>query len=559
MSIIYPSGLYSSTGDHSSNLFDTLVPSIASRSFLGTMPVSGTLTFNGLVTENATALGGIVYASPNATFYNRILIEPAKIDLGNMLSNQIRTIKVWNGFFVNKNLSSVIGTGTTNMTLTGGPATPYNFRALEELTYTLTVSSEGPAAIDALYTWRVDGIGYTAEITGRRTIVFAFPIDFERDLVETLEWKTEIITSQDGSEQRRALRTKPRRSIGYYLSLVGFDQQLYQNSLLGWQNRVFALPVWTDKRVTTSAMVAGATTIPVNPANYSFVVGDSVILYADAQTFEVGEIASLTTTINLKNATSIAWPTGTKVYPLIQAKGATQIPVTRYTDTVLTSNVNLITSPSVTDPYIPVVEAPSTYDGLEVITVQPNWINNIDNSFEYQFDTVDKQTGGIAWFTSQTYGRILRSYSWLLTTRAEIYAFRGYLGRMNGRQKTCWVPSFTQDFNVIGNVGSSDTSIVVKDNGFRKLIGVQAAYDRIMIKMKNGTIYYRKINSITLAGDAINTQLNLNTNFGVAYAASDFKTIHLLHRCRLATDKVDLLWKANSAVIVSTTFMTVKL
>lgn len=559
MSEIYPSLIYTQSGSHTSNLYDMPLVGFNSLAVLASLPLSGPKTFHGLVDEIGATKNGDIWPGVNYTFYNRILISPNKIDVGNMLSNQVRTITVWNGFFVNKNLSSVTGVNNLGMTLTGGPALPYNFRALEELSYTLTVSTEGPANIDAQYIWRVDSIGYTAEITGRRTIVFAFPINFDKDLTETLEWKTDILVSRDGSEQRRALRTKARRSMGYYLSLNGFEQQLFQNSMLGWQNRVFALPVWTDKRATTSAMAIGATVVPVNPTNYGFVIGDSLILWKDAQTFEVGEILSLSTTITLRNATTTAWPAGTLVFPLMQAKLPNQNPVTRYTDSVMDTDVTFTTNPAVTNPVIPTVAAPSTYDGLEVITVQPNWINNIDTSFEYNFDTVDHQVGAISWFASANFGRILRAYSWLLTTRAEITAFRGYLGRMNGRQKTCWVPSWTDDFKVLNSIGASDTSITVKDNGFRKLIGATTAHDRIMIKMKNGTIYYRRITGVQLAADTINTQLNLNASLGVAYNAADVKIVHMLNRCRLATDKVELKWKANNTVIVSTSFITVKL
>jgi hypothetical protein len=75
--------------------------------------------------------------------------------------------------------------------------------------------------------------------------------------------------------------------------------------------------------------------------------------------------------------------------------------------------------------------------------------------------------------------------------------------------------------------------------------------------MKNGTIYYRRIIAVGEQPLTSNTQLGIDTSFGVTINPNDVFAIHFLDRCRLATDKVDIPWKSNDIITVETTFTSV--
>ena len=85
-------------------------------------------------------------------FYNRIHVTPNPINVGNLLAEDTRFITVWNAFFDQKQLLSVINeTDTSGITLTGPFPEPTEFQELEDRIYTLTVSLNGSPLIDATF------------------------------------------------------------------------------------------------------------------------------------------------------------------------------------------------------------------------------------------------------------------------------------------------------------------------------------------------------------------------------------------------------------------------
>ena len=558
MSVLFPSPLYDVQGPHSVNLYNVPLP-INADANLVSPPMWDTIETHGQIVENMAGSQGTMLNGADFSFYDRIIIEPSVIDVGNVLNDQTPvTISIWNGYRVDKIISTFTHTGDEGIDIINPPDIPYTFRPIETLVYNFSIRLDGPTTIDALYVWNIGGINYSATINGSRIVLFAFPPNFRDDFTESLEWKTEILRSFDGSEQRRALRVTPRRSMAYMVSLLKHDSQVFRNLMWGWQNRTFAIPVWSDRQTLRVSQSANDTVLQVDPTNYSFAAGKLLMLFKDSGDCETGEILSLgTNTITLVRGLQKAWPKGTRVYPVILGHLPDQVQVQPRVSSVIEALVSFDTSPDVVDPYLPDAAAATIYDGLEVITVQPNWINPVDVSNEFIGLKLDFVTGVPRWKTRELIQRLGRQYSWLFQDRVTIRKFREFLRRRRGMAKTFWAPSWTDDFDVISPLAFNATNLEVKENQFRKMVGDNIHRDRIMIRTKDGSTYYRRILSVTPALDSINTTLNLDSSLGKTYVPSDFKTIHMLDRCRLATDKVDMIWKSDKVAQVSTTFMTV--
>lgn len=556
MSVIYPSLLYGAQDPHSTNLYPNAIPNVG-EAVAANQPLYGSLTFHGMVAEPVLSKPASLFNAVNWTFYNRILISPGSIELGNLLTAQTRVEKVWNGFLSPVNLTAFSHTNDDGIAITEPVTLPYVMRPLELLNYNLNISTEGPASISANYVWTIDGVDYAIVVSGRRAIVFPFPPNFRDDFTEVLEWKSDVLRAYDGSEQRRALRTKARRSFEYHYTLFNTDAQLLQNLMYGWQNRVFAMPVWSDGQKMTTDHAIGDTVINIDPTNMSFIEGDTAIIYKDSLTYEVVELQTVGSDLILDRGLENNWPVGSIVYPLIQAHIMPSQAVQRLTDTAAEGVINFITSPDVTDPYTPDAAAPVTYNGIEVVTTQTNWGDTRDNTFDFALGVFDNPVGAIGYVPTESYSRGTISYSWLLDSRQAITDFRSFLARRMGQVKPCWVPSWTDDFTVIADIGSSDTSISVLDNGYLKMFSTNLTRRYIMIRTTNGLTYYRQITGASFAVDGVNISLILNTPLGVAYPKTSIKTIHFLNLCRLATDKIEISWKTDRVTTVNTTFSVV--
>ena len=127
-------------------------------------------------------------------YYDRYIIRPSSIDVGNLLSAQQRNVEVWNGFEGPKLLSQILQTGTDGITLTEPFPAPTTYAGLESRTYTLNISTNGAPVIDAKYTFDFpETTDPVLSVIGKRVVVWPFMPQTRHK--ETLEWLTDVIQS----------------------------------------------------------------------------------------------------------------------------------------------------------------------------------------------------------------------------------------------------------------------------------------------------------------------------------------------------------------------------
>jgi len=401
----------------------------------------------------------------------------------------------------------------------------------------------------------------TYAMFGKTTRVFPFPPNWASPVVETLEWKTDILKSFNGTEQRRALRTRPRRGFEYQMLMHGQTASLFEAYVWGWHNRHWALPVWTDVGKLTSDTIAGQNVLGVDTATLGFRVNDFAILYLTPTIYEVIEIQAMTeNSLTAKKNLSANWPAGSRIYPLILAHLKGSVSTARHTSSAMEAgNVTFETSPDNAYDHIP-EGAPSTmYDGIEVVMVKPNWKAAISNEFTREFSTVDTGVGPIGYFPTETVSRIVKPFSWLLKKRSDIIEFRKLVGRLRGQAKTCWMPSWHDDFKVAGPNTYDQSVLTIEGTWFQQLVGSDTSRDRLVIHLPDGSTVFRRV-----LGGSPNyldgtTQLQLDSSIGTTISRDDNVRVSFLMRCRLASDKVVIPWVTDTVSNPQTTFTTVKL
>jgi hypothetical protein len=528
---------------------ETLGPLVTFGTVQNNLPVSTTPNI-----KSGALAGGFFY-----DYYNRVHIVPKTIDLGNLVNVTQKPFVLWNAHIDAKTLNEVNSNGALGLAVTDFSTMPSDFAPLAEKTYTLTAFTEGPNVINASYQF-VFASGDVAQldITGQRLIVFPFKPNWESAVTETLEWKTNVLKSYDDSEQRRKLRNKPRRGFEYKFLVKNDAAKLLENMLIGWQSRDFAVPVWMDRGQLTDTAAIGEMTIKLDTTNIGFENGTMALLYNGYDNYEAVTISSFTESqVNISFPLQKTWHIGSMVYPIVVGHLPTSISLMRHTDTVITGQAAFSTNPDITPNNLPVAAAPFTYDGLEVITKQPNWKNGLDNEFLREFYTVDFTVGVRRHIDKHDTTRITRPFGWLLKNKAEIMGFRKLIQRLQGQLKTCWIPSWHNDFKVVDVTPAGALALFIGGTEFYKLVGVNTSRDRIMITLHTGEVYYRKITGMTIVTQG--TQLAVDSVFPIQIDPENVKTVHILLRCRMASDKVEIPWRTESIADPTITFTTVKL
>lgn len=401
----------------------------------------------------------------------------------------------------------------------------------------------------------------TYTMFGKSARVFPFPPNWKTPVIENLEWKTDVLRSRNGLEQRRALRENPRRGFEYGMLLAGEHISMFEAYLWGWQDKHFALPVWTDAGKLTASASGAQSVLQLQTDTLGFRNGDFAIVYGGLKQYEAVQVQSLSATqITTVSPLGATWPAGTKVYPLILAHLVDAVMHDRLTSRVGQAGSVLFNS-SADSAYsaIPGAAAGSLYDGIELITQSPDWKSAIQNEFTRRFDVVDADVGPVGYYQTEPTSRVTRPFQWLLKTRSQIVDFRNLMGRLSGQSKSCWMPSWHEDFEVSASNSADQTKLTVKGTWFHTLVGVDISRDRLAIRLPNGTSLYRRI--VSTLPDYVNdtTSLQLDSTLGTIVSGNDNTRVSLLLRCRLASDKVVIPWLTDTIANPQTTFTTIKM
>lgn len=491
-------------------------------------------------------------------WYFRLHVLPQRFDLANVVSDQNRQILIWNAFFDDKVISSAEYPTGVGVDVIDDQGVPYTMRPLEDVFYAVVVSSEGPPTIDTAIEWIIGGDLYTVPVTGRRIVVWPFGPNWRQPMVESLDWLTDVFTSFNGNEQRRELRSKPRRMFEYTAWVKKADAAIMRNLLWGWQTRNFALPLWNDRTYLTAAAAAGTDLLSLDTSNRGFYKGGLLVLFNDALDYEVVEITTITSSsITLAKTLERSWPEQAQVYPINICRMPTNVSGRLLTDGVHETMVSFNADPLQTDPAIPVIAATTTHGPYEVVLRKPNWAQPVSFDSEYEYLPVDFQVGGTLAEQKREWPMIVRRFQWQLKSRAEVTQFRGLLGRLKGRLKPVYLPTWFDDFELYEPITASAVAIPVKNNEFLKMVGQDPALNTLMILVHGQEPIIRTISTVGSDPGGY-TVLGLNAAVGFDLNSTTLQRLSLVHLCRQATDRVTINWLTDSVATVEANFALVK-
>ena len=118
--------------------------------------------------------------------------------------------------------------------------------------------------------------------------VWTFSPNWGNGVLERLEWLTDVLASQSGAEQRRCLRMSPRREFEASFLLTGNERANFDISTFMAGGIEWYIPIWHEVVMLSTVLNSGSNTLPIDPANREFRIGDYVLLLgADAFTYEI--------------------------------------------------------------------------------------------------------------------------------------------------------------------------------------------------------------------------------------------------------------------------------
>ena len=493
-----------------------------------------TATRQGPIAAGVQRLAGVKARSYVDDFYHRFHVTPAVIDMGNVVSAQTSIVSLWNAYLQPKQLQDVSGV-ESGLEVLYPFALPCELPALQESNWQVTVTPDGPSALDAWIQWDFsEAPAVKLHITGNRIVPWGFAPDWSSNITERLEWLTDVLSSPQGGEQRRALRISPRRSWDAAMLVEGTERALFDLALAGWGRRVWAVPVWYDAQELATDLAAGSMRINCSVALLDFRAGGLAMLRGDtAFDTEAVEILAIDANgLQLKRATQQRWPAGTRLYPVRTARIAS-IDSKRLTDKLNRAQLTFdLAESSDWTASLPV----AMYRGRPVFELRPDETEDLTLNYERLLQTLDN--GSALPAVTDTAGRnfSVQQHRWALEGRKERAAWRGLVYGLRGRAKSVWVPTHAWDLQL--TKPASGSLLTVERIGYARFgVKTQGRQD-IRIEMHSGAVIYRRITAA--AEDAGTESLNLDADLPGAINPADVWRISFMSLCRAADDALEL-------------------
>ena len=484
-------------------------------------------------------------------YFDRIHLTPIALSLGNVVSELTREIAVWNAWRATpQTLTALRLMGDAGSTLTAPAALPLSLRPMQERALTLTVGLDGPPVIDAQAVLSfADGVTWSIRIDGLRLNAWSLPPDWTEPLIETLAWLTDVQTALAGTVTRTPLRDAPRRSWEFTVLADCRERRWVEHALFDWSGRVWALPVFVDATRLGTFVPPGAMQIAVDTLGLDFVVGGLAMLWRDVATYELVEISDITSErlhILLRAPTRRAWTIGTRLIPCRTARLTDAPELRRHTDRLMQTQLRFeATEPCDWPPSLPATR----YRGFPVLEHRRDETRDPSASFARRFDLLDGEVGrshvddlsGLAW--------TMQSHAWRLFGRAERAAHRSLLYGLQGHAEALWLPTWTDDLEVVETIGESAVTLTVAACGISRSLRQQAGRRHIRIELTDGTVFYRAVEAsseIALANGNTGERLRLDAALGRMVTPERVRLACWMALVTLAGDTVELQHHADS-------------
>lgn len=369
----------------------------------------------------------------------------------------------------------------------------------------------------------------------------------------TRSFLTDISTSRNNTEQRRALRDAARLSAAWRTVL---DDELgaARIDLRAAQNRPRVAPDFARYTLSTGASSAGATTLTIASPPAWIAAGQLLVLCGSEH--EVAEVASVAgSTITLADPLANAWPSGSTVRPGLFGLLAGQMRAGRFRRGAQEIDCLLSVYPG-GEPPEDEGAAATSFNGYEVFpALEPDWQGRPALDYLWPVEQVDYGIGRTAQFRPVETPQQLAEAHFAGLTAADAASIEQTFLRAKGRRGTFYRPTTEKDMVLAS--AASGTSFLAEGTG---LADDFASFDyaaepaAIEIVQTDGTRLHRLVTDVTASG--ANSQVTIDDSVTLAVATT--ARISWMPLVRFAADELTTDWRTPLSASIRTTFQTVR-
>lgn len=514
----------------------------------------------GFATPAATALANATSGPPLRGFmdhfYFRIWVIPHILDAQNPQRNTPIPVDIWNAYLESNPVDSITSENALGLTL--DLTEDDVLAALEIREVNITITDDAPYEIDALFHFDFTLGGSTLRFLA--SLADILPIDAETGIQEKFDWLTDILKNYDGTEQRIALRPRPRRTFILGLTLLNdADRKALHDKIYKTIALSIIVPAYQYQTQLKADTVIGDNKIYCNPVRADLREGESVILatadglffYYRIETVNEDHVVISTAfaqVIKKRTTRVVGGFTGRlpdrTALSMQSISGSAQISIT------MVDSRDQIAYPdyAVTLPMM---------GEFPMLLRNPLADGDTPESFDAGLEVIDNQTGKPAQYTSwdQRYISGQRTYliNWIFN-KDEMQFWRVFLDYCRGQQRQFYTPTYRQDLVPFEGYELLPGQIEVFGSEYATLYFESPTYKHIEIESTAGTF---QVEVSSVENNGASTVLHFATPIDGALTGATVSRISYLLLCRLGADSV-LFTHQDTYSTVQLTLRTIK-
>ncbi|PZQ95190.1 MAG: hypothetical protein DI533_20275 [Cereibacter sphaeroides] len=481
-------------------------------------------------------------------YYNRLYFLPSSINLGAISTTVTKDFRVWNSYRKTVQLTDVVLTNGEGLSLSGVNV-PDEFLPLGLKTYSVVASTSGPPDVDATFTFTFDAPEtFNLHVTGTRAKVSPLLPNWSNAYTVEYAYKTDMFVSRSGREQRRALRTTPRKKIGFNATPHGPAFRALNDLMASWHNNTIILPEIPRQVVLAQPLMPGDPIAVLYSDAPDWAVPGATVVLSSKGNYETRRVDSvLDNTIVFTSAGATMWPVGTKAHPGVSGRIKAELSSTRQTNNVATVDFEMDVTPA-SEPVIPIPAAPAMFNGRELFTVKPNWIGLPDVTYISQRETLDYDRGLISIFNPVPFVSQTRKLTFTSRDYVGMKKLTDFFDRMKGQRGEFYMPTWEADIDVGKSSPVGSRTIRINGTEFAKNYPADTVHKAVAVYFKDGTVEYKTVQSIFEVNDADGNDsvIQVGQDWTRIVSPDTVRTISWLLVFRHASDTLTVEWLTNS-------------
>lgn len=321
---------------------------------------------------------------------------------------------------------------------------------------------------------------------------------WEPGVVERLAWKTDVLESQTGVEQRRMLRVSPRRSIEATYKIWAKSRRLLDYQFTGNRLGLWRMPLWWEKRNLILPAKENDTEIRVDARYGEFLPNQVIMFLGDGPLdFELAVVKQAQfDRLFLKTRLTKNWPVWTHLYPTKLGQFVdSQAPTRRGPNAYEVALQFQILEPNDYYGKLPdlILEA---VPFAPLFLTRPNEVDDLTHTYQRLLAEFDNETGiPIRRDLARSVFNLFQ-HTHMTVGREAFYEYKGFLYGLAGKLRAVYVPTHMHDLRWLPGYETEegDTFLYVERSGYADNLDPSTRGRRyILIRLKNGETFVRTI------------------------------------------------------------------